>query len=182
MMENGIPLSTSPGGQSKPRPIYPPNSQSYNLQALIGKEPKATIWLGEVKDSREQVAIKIIDLENLDNKTLEGLKKRLQKNEFSNHPNIVNYLCSFCDGNNLWVIMNYLAGGTVSYSFFPCGSSTSSVADSLLLFSFHYSSLFSCFFFLFHLLPLSCLLIFDMEKVAVKTSSIVVFQMDLKNQ
>eukprot|EP01102_Stenamoeba_stenopodia_P015983 TRINITY_DN5526_c0_g1_i2.p1 TRINITY_DN5526_c0_g1~~TRINITY_DN5526_c0_g1_i2.p1 ORF type:complete len:825 (+),score=163.96 TRINITY_DN5526_c0_g1_i2:165-2639(+) len=100
------------GGSGIKKLPYPISPQGYNLQALIGKEPKATIWMGETKETKESVAIKIIDLEGLDSKSLESLKKRLQKNEFAQHPNIVNYLCSFYDGHNLWVVMNYLAGGS----------------------------------------------------------------------
>jgi len=99
------------GGSGIKKLPYPISPQGYNLHALIGKEPKATIWMADAKETKELVAIKIIDLEGLDAKSLEYLKKRLQKNEFAQHPNIVNYLCSFYDGHNLWVVMDYLAGG-----------------------------------------------------------------------
>src|SRR4051794_31171038 len=101
----------SSGGSGIRKTSYPTSPQGYNLHALIGKEPKATFWMGDAKETKEHVAIKIIDLEGLDARSLESLKKRLQKNEFSQHPNIVNYLCSFYDQHNLWVVMNYLAGG-----------------------------------------------------------------------
>ena len=95
-------------------------AESYELCEAIGYGASAVAWRARVKrrsraekaDLPAEVAIKRIDLENCPS-NLGEIRKEIQAMEMCNHPNIVEYYCCFVSSQELWLVMEYLAGGSV---------------------------------------------------------------------
>ena len=58
------------------------------------------------------MAIKIIDLEQFEDMSLQEMKKEIVVMNTSNHKNIVDELISFISGNQLYIVMELLGAGS----------------------------------------------------------------------
>nr|XP_042898261.1 serine/threonine-protein kinase Pak [Parasteatoda tepidariorum] len=88
-----------------------PNKKYQKLEK-IGQGASGTVYTAKEKSTSLEVAIKQMNLANQPKKELiinEILVMREKK-----HPNIVNYLDSFLICDELWVIMEYLPGGSLT--------------------------------------------------------------------
>src|SRR4051794_40798984 len=94
-------LSSAP---SVPGTAYPTNPEAYELKAELGKGAFATVYLAYCKKSEEHVAIKVLDLEELDT-SWEEIRKEIAVMGLLNHPNVVRCLCSFVVDREIWLVM-----------------------------------------------------------------------------
>eukprot|EP00475_Leptophrys_vorax_P026065 TRINITY_DN3652_c0_g1_i1.p1 TRINITY_DN3652_c0_g1~~TRINITY_DN3652_c0_g1_i1.p1 ORF type:complete len:422 (-),score=113.53 TRINITY_DN3652_c0_g1_i1:47-1276(-) len=92
-------------------PHYPTNSEEYILKAEIGKGAFATVYLATCTTLNSDVAIKILDLDELD-ANWEEVRKEIAVMGMLNHPNVVRFLCSFVVEREIWLVMPLLAGGS----------------------------------------------------------------------
>ncbi|CAK8678584.1 serine/threonine-protein kinase PAK 2-like [Clavelina lepadiformis] len=84
----------------------------YTKFEKIGQGASGTVYTAEDVSTGDQVAIKQMNL-------AQQPKKELIINEIivmreNKHPNIVNYLDSYLKGEELWVVMEYLPGGSLT--------------------------------------------------------------------
>lgn len=98
------------GGQT--RKEYPTTASGYELVEECGKGVSATVWRAMVKSTGEEVAIKNLDLENL-NCSMDEIVREAHTMRSMNHPNLLPLYCSFVHENNLWMVMPYIHGGSV---------------------------------------------------------------------
>jgi len=99
---------SGPGGKKE----YPTNADGYELVEECGKGVSATVWRAVVKGTGEEVAIKNLDLENL-NCSMEEIVREAHTMRSMNHPNLLPLYCSFVHENHLWMVMPYIHGGSV---------------------------------------------------------------------
>ncbi|CEP03266.1 Protein kinase domain-containing protein [Plasmodiophora brassicae] len=109
-------LATAVSGASAslaplPGVVYPTHPDAYELKAELGKGAFATVFLAYCKATDEHVAIKILDLEELDT-SWEEIRKEIAVMGLLNHPNVVRCLCSFVVDREIWLVMPLLAGGS----------------------------------------------------------------------
>lgn len=94
------------------RKEYPTTADGYELVEECGKGVSATVWRAVVKSTGEEVAIKNLDLENL-NCSMDEIVREAHTMRSMNHPNLLPLYCSFVHENNLWMVMPYIHGGSV---------------------------------------------------------------------
>ena len=68
----------------------------------------------EGRHSQEQVAIKIIELEQFPDHNLEEIRKEIQIMRLSSHPNILNYHVCFVFRTQLWMVMPLMECGSIA--------------------------------------------------------------------
>lgn len=97
---------------TKSTPIqYPTDPEEYVLKAEIGRGAFATVYMAYCKSIDKDVAIKILDLDELD-ANWDEVRKEISIMGMLNHPNVVKYLCSFVVEREIWLVMPLMAGGS----------------------------------------------------------------------
>merc|ERR1712137_204426 len=91
---------------------FPSTADAYELRHPIGKGATANVWHAYCVPQQKEVAIKIIDLENCPS-NLDDIRKEIQLMRLCSHPNLVSYRSSFINEHSLWLVMDYLSGGSV---------------------------------------------------------------------
>lgn len=91
---------------------YPVSADEYELLEEAGRGVSATVWKARCKATGEDVAVKLLDLENL-NCSLEEIVREAQTMRQQHHSNVLPLHCSFVHQQNLWMVMPYVAGGSV---------------------------------------------------------------------
>ncbi|KAA8497323.1 Serine/threonine-protein kinase OSR1 [Porphyridium purpureum] len=94
------------------RKMYPSDALHYELREQIGQGSTATVYRAWCDATKEEVAIKVYDLEVFQ-ASLEEIGKEIQVMSLSSHPNVLPYSVSFVHGHDLWVVMPLLTGGSV---------------------------------------------------------------------
>jgi len=84
----------------------------YEKVECIGQGSFGTVWKGRNKKTGRTVAIKILDLEKSEEE-IEDVQKEISALSSLSSKNVTKYYESFVDGNYLWIIMEYLGGGSV---------------------------------------------------------------------
>ncbi|VDL30843.1 unnamed protein product [Hymenolepis diminuta] len=86
----------------------------YCLESVLGSGASGTVRRAHNKETKEPVAIKIMNLSKQPNRDL--IISEIQVMEHTRHENIVNYIESFLlkDEDELWVVMEYLDGGPLT--------------------------------------------------------------------
>ncbi|PIN00885.1 Serine/threonine protein kinase [Handroanthus impetiginosus] len=80
---------------------------------LIGRGSFGDVYKGFDKDLKKEVAIKVIDLEESEDE-IEDIQKEIAVLSECRSPYITEYYCSYLHQTKLWIIMEYMAGGSVA--------------------------------------------------------------------
>jgi len=70
------------------------------------------------------VAVKIIDLEEFSDRSIDEIRKEIAIMSQCHNKNVVEYYVSFIEGTELWLVMPYMNAGSVSdilNNYFPEG-------------------------------------------------------------
>ena len=88
-------------------------SNTYQLENKIGEGAGGVVYLGKNKETTQKVAIKKIQIDCFQKKELLLMEIKAMKH-LHHHKNIINYIESYREGNTLWIVMEYLAGGPLT--------------------------------------------------------------------
>ncbi|XP_005094466.1 STE20-related kinase adapter protein alpha [Aplysia californica] len=118
-------VSASPEKKMDGVICYPPDSQQYELFAVIGKghSNSSTISLAKHVSSDGLVAVKRINLEMWD-RELSYLQNEIVLTQQLSHPNILPFYCSFITQQELWAVMPLMAFGScrdLMHAYFNSG-------------------------------------------------------------
>ncbi|KAI0465176.1 hypothetical protein LJB42_000400 [Komagataella kurtzmanii] len=87
------------------------NADQFELFERLGKGAFGVVYHGFDKVTNMHVAIKQIDLESTDD-SIEEIQNEITLLSNCSHPNIIQYHGSFVKGYKLWIVMEYLDGGS----------------------------------------------------------------------
>ncbi|KAK9070585.1 hypothetical protein SSX86_010987 [Deinandra increscens subsp. villosa] len=87
-------------------------SRFSNLE-LIGRGSFGDVFKGFDKENNKEVAIKVIDLEESEDE-IEDIQKEIAVLQQCRSPHITEYYGSYLHQTKLWIIMEYMAGGSVA--------------------------------------------------------------------
>lgn len=80
---------------------------------LIGRGSFGDVYKGYDKELKKDVAIKVIDLEESEDE-IEDIQKEIAVLSECRSPYITEYYCSYLHQTKLWIVMEYMAGGSVA--------------------------------------------------------------------
>jgi len=86
--------------------------QKYSTDIELGRGGAGTVFMAYNMETRDRVAVKVINVARQQNK--EMILMELKAMRELKHNNLVNYIESFMMDNNLWVVMEFLAGGPLT--------------------------------------------------------------------
>jgi len=100
---------------SVPALEWPNTSEGYELTARIGHGAFATVHKAVVRagaKANAEVAVKIIELEEFADSSLEEIRRELQMMRMCRHNNVIAYHVAFPAKRQMWLVMPLLAGGS----------------------------------------------------------------------
>ncbi|KAF3993984.1 hypothetical protein FT663_00004 [Candidozyma haemuli var. vulneris] len=112
-----MPDVSSPGEAMFNLSTYPDLPSKYQLRQLLGEGAFSSVYKGVKTDSKEQVAIKIINKTNLTSKQLNNIQNEINiMNKLTNaggHVNILRLIESFESEENCFLVLEYSDGGEI---------------------------------------------------------------------
>ncbi|KAJ1694500.1 hypothetical protein LUZ63_011198 [Rhynchospora breviuscula] len=112
---------------------YPNRADEYQLLELIGDGATALVHRARCVPFDEIVAIKVVDLEKF-NGDLSKFSQEAKTMILIDHPNLLSAHCSFVAGQDLWVVMPFMAGGSCHHIMkcaYPLGFTETFIATVL---------------------------------------------------
>lgn len=91
---------------------FPTVASAYEILDDCGRGVSATVHRARCIPTGEIVAVKLMNLESM-NCDLDEIIHEAQTMRMYNHPNILPLYCSFVHGQELWMVMPFVAGGSV---------------------------------------------------------------------
>eukprot|EP01135_Chromosphaera_perkinsii_P000378 Nk52_evm25s78 gene=Nk52_evmTU25s78 len=86
-------------------------TQFFTLLEKVGKGSFGEVYKGIDKSSKQTIAIKIIDLENAEDE-IEDIQLEIKVLSQCDSPYVTKYYGSYLQKSNLWIVMEYLGGGS----------------------------------------------------------------------
>ena len=117
---------------------WPAKASFYRLAIPIGMGSFGLVWKAEVIKEGWQgrnVAIKIIDLEQFQDNSIDEIRKEISIMSTCQHKNVVSCYVSFIEGTDLWLVMPILSAGSCSDILklnFPQGIKDEAVIATIL--------------------------------------------------
>ncbi|XP_051114803.1 serine/threonine-protein kinase BLUS1-like isoform X2 [Andrographis paniculata] len=90
---------------------YSVNPKDYELHEEVGHGASATVYRAIHLPSKEEVAVKCLDLDRC-NSNLDDIRREAQTMNLIDHPNVIKAFCSFVVDRDLWVVMPYMDEGS----------------------------------------------------------------------
>jgi len=109
------PEVATPVAAPPPEPEWPNSSEGYELVQRIGHGAFATVHKAVVKTgprANSEVAVKVIELEEFADSSLEEIRRELQMMRMCRHENVIAYHVAFPARRQMWLVMPLLAGGS----------------------------------------------------------------------
>ncbi|GIL43351.1 hypothetical protein Vafri_1106 [Volvox africanus] len=100
-------LATLAGGKE-----WPTEASAYEILDDCGRGVSATVHRARCMTNAAEVAVKLMNLESM-NCDLDEIIHEAQTMRMYNHPNILPLYCSFVHEQELWMVMPFVAGGSV---------------------------------------------------------------------
>ncbi|GLI68822.1 hypothetical protein VaNZ11_013327 [Volvox africanus] len=100
-------LATLAGGKD-----WPTEASAYEILDDCGRGVSATVHRARCMTNAAEVAVKLMNLESM-NCDLDEIIHEAQTMRKYNHPNILPLYCSFVHEQELWMVMPFVAGGSV---------------------------------------------------------------------
>mmetsp|Transcript_58961 Transcript_58961/g.115986 ORF Transcript_58961/g.115986 Transcript_58961/m.115986 type:complete len:369 (+) Transcript_58961:74-1180(+) len=94
---------------------WPNSADGYELTTRIGHGAFATVHKATVKSGPKagsKVAVKVIELEEFADSSLEEIRRELQMMRMCRHENVIAYHVAFPAKRQMWLVMPLLAGGS----------------------------------------------------------------------
>jgi len=115
--EGGDPVLSPDADDAEQRqsPEWPNSADGYNLVTRIGHGAFATVHKAVVNTGpreNSEVAVKIIELEEFADSSLEEIRRELQMMRMCRHENVIAYHIAFPAKRQMWLVMPLLAGGS----------------------------------------------------------------------
>lgn len=103
---------------------YPSSQDGYQLLARIGHGAFATVHKASItagpRAGREEVAVKVIELEEFADSSLDEIRRELQIMRMCRHENVIAYHVAFPAKRQVWLVMPLLAGGSCANVMRAC--------------------------------------------------------------
>lgn len=89
------------------------STSQYKRTEVIGRGKFGIVYKGYNKQTKQTVAIKVLNLDTHDDEVLDVQQEIQFLTQLKNVPNVTHYHGSILNDANLWIIMDYCAGGSV---------------------------------------------------------------------
>ena len=91
---------------------FPLSADSYELLNIIGKGVYSKVYEAKCKTNGQKLCIKLVNLEDFPY-GVENLQKQTALWSKCHNPNIVGYYGSFLNGSTVWILEEYMDGGSL---------------------------------------------------------------------
>ncbi|KAJ1552198.1 hypothetical protein HK405_012255, partial [Cladochytrium tenue] len=105
-------LASASSQQSAPAFLYSKDPADYELGKPIGHGSSAVVFIATYKPLKKTVAIKVIDLDSFERNQIEEMRKEIQIQSLSRHPNLLPVYSSFVTDSKLYIVTPFMSAGS----------------------------------------------------------------------